>query len=461
MNREILLLATWTLACVCLPGMGSGDFFRNEGLRSRLAWAMARDGFTVVPRLDGEILATKPPLAYWMVALPARWWGDLPLPLARWPSVVAMAMMSAAVVASLWKHHGSPAAVEAGFIFPMAVGWLGQVPSAELDMVLTAFVAFSWIALAMGLDAPSLPRSAFWWAMAGLISGLGFWTKWTAPLFLHSAVLGLACWRRDPRILVGPGHLIAIAMETGAGLLWVAMASREIGFQALVDAVIHKEALPHLSPWHHRIGWQVSEWFLYPIQVAGMGMPALLGLFFFRINGVRQVARHWLLLEVVLAGSIVSLIFWDLVPGHRPRHALPSMAGLVMAGSWAAGLAMSQSQGIARIVRPLVCICWIGVLVAVQGERTRAATAESAPGQMATRLAETLPPGATVGVVRLRDDGLLLQLERKGFRIVRESSPTADAEFWLLARDETSGNEATVPGNWTDQQGADIVLIRR
>jgi len=63
--------------------MGSGDFFRNEGLRSRLAWAMARDGFTVVPRLDGEILATKPPLAYWMVALPARWWGDLPLPLAR------------------------------------------------------------------------------------------------------------------------------------------------------------------------------------------------------------------------------------------------------------------------------------------------------------------------------------------------------------------------------------------
>ena len=192
-----------------------------------------------------------------------------------------------------------------------------------------------------------------------------------------------------------------------------------------------------------------------------MGMPALLGLFFFRINGVRQVARHWLLLEVVLAGSIVSLIFWDLVPGHRPRHALPSMAGLVMAGSWAAGLAMSQSQGIARIVRPLVCICWIGVLVAVQGERTRAATAESAPGQMATRLAETLPPGATIGVVRLRDDGLLLQLERKGFRIVRESSPTADAEFWLLARDETSGNEATVPGNWTDQQGADIVLIRR
>jgi hypothetical protein len=64
-------------------------------------------------------------------------------------------------------------------------------------------------------------------------------------------------------------------------------------------------------------------------------------------------------------------------------------------------------------------------------------------------------------VIGLRDDGLLLQLERKGFRVIRGKKPDGQAEYWLLTQTEATEGSGCVPGNWTDQQGAGIVLIRR
>jgi hypothetical protein len=93
--------------------------------------------------------------------------------------------------------------------------------------------------------------------------------------------------------------------------------------------------------------------------------------------------------------------------------------------------------------------------------RIQAAMAETAPAHVARRLALALPHEATVGVIGLRDDGLLLQLERKGIRLIRGKIPDDQAEYWLLTQLEAVEVDGRVPGNWTDQQGAGIVLIRR
>ena len=463
MNREFLLAAAWSLACCLIIGMGTGDFFRNEGLRSRVAWTMARDGLTIVPRLDGELLATKPPLVYWLVAAPARLLGDIPLALARWPSVAALVVVSAGLAVVVGRQHDRMAGLGAGLFFPMAIGWLSQVPSAELDMPLTACVAGSWLGLAVALDEKKTGRANLWWVLAGAIAGIGFWTKWTAPVFFHAAVLGMAIVRRNPWILIGTGHGLAILAESVFGLAWLALASREVGFQALIDGVVHREALPHLSPWHHRVGLRPVEWLSYPFQALGMGLPAIVGLFFLIRRDLRHDAGGATGFQVLLAGSLLSLAFWTLVPGHRPRHSLPAVAGLVATGCWLGGLALIHAGNRVRPRRILFAACglWLIVMLVFRNERIQAAMAETAPAHVANRLALALPHQATLGVIGLRDDGLLLQLERNGFRVIRGKMLDGQAEYWLLTQTEATEESSCVPGNWTDQQGAGIVLIRR
>lgn len=452
------------MACSILPGMGAGDFFRNEGLRARVAWTMARDGLTVVPRLDGELLATKPPLVYWLVALPARWWGDLPLPLARWPSVAAFILLTVGFSLLVRSRHGARAGLWAGLLFPMAIGWLAQVPSAELDMPLVAFVAAAWMALAVALSGEAGPGTRWkWWLAAGAMAGLGFWAKWTAPVFLHAAVVGMALLRRDRGVLLGPGHGLAITAEAGLCLAWLALAGNEVGFQPLVDGIIRREALPHLSPWHHRIGWQPLDCITYPIQVLGMGLPMVLCLALWFRGDLRRDVGNDSFFQVVVAGALVSLVFWTLVPGHRPRHSLPSLAGLVLAGAWLGSLAVGKGQvpGRATIWARVACVGWVLALLGTQFARYQAGNAATAPRATAERMARVLPAGATLGVAGIRDDGLLLQLERRGFRVIRASKPGPEATHWLIPTEMAGEHPIALPGNWTDQQGGGIVLMGR
>lgn len=466
MNREFYAVGLWAFLIGGL-GISSGDFFRNEGLRARIAWTMARDGLTVVPRLDGEWLASKPPLAYWLVALPARYLGDLPLALARWPSVAAFVFMAVALAAAVSRCHGPAAGLMAGLLFPMGVGWLQQVPAAELDMMLAGWVFASWASLAVAWDYETghQPDRAWpWWLLAGFMAGAGFWTKWTAPLFLHTAILAMACWHGRIRWLFHKGHMLCISAELALGALWLVASIREAGFNALLEGVVVREALPHLSPWHHLGGWKWSDWLTFPIQAMGMGLPVILGLVFGLKRELHNAILASSLAKVLLAGAIASILVWALIPGHRPRHAVPSVIGLCMVGAWLVALAMNRlPTRLWLTIAVLLCSCWLLVLVGFNRARDVAAGVASAPANVANRIVQCIGSGATVGVVGLRDDGLLLQLERRGVVIQRHRQGVGgSANWWLLTHleEDLARIGLRVPGDWTDQQGNGIVIVR-
>lgn len=466
MNREIYAVSLWALLLGGL-GIASGDFFRNEGLRARIAWTMARDGFTIVPRLDGEWLATKPPLAYWLVAVPARCLGDLPLSCARWPSVAAFVAMAAGFTAVVHRAHGPRTAMMAGLFFPMAVGWLQQVPAAELDMLLAGWVFAAWASLAVALNHEAggqQDRALLGWALAGLFAGAGFWTKWTAPLFLHVAIIAMACWYGRINLLFQRGHLLCMGVELAMGSVWLLAATRETGWHTLLERVVVREALPHLSPWHHQGGWNWVDGVTFPVQAAGMGLPVVMGLAFLARRDLRQALFASPMARVLFTGALMSLIVWTLVPGHRPRHTVPSVIGLTMVAAWLLALAMNHlPKRSCWMVAFVSCICWLLVVLTFTGARHLAGQATSAPANVAKRIVGHVGSGATVGVVGLRDDGLLLQLERHGVHIERHWDGSGNHDWWLLTPMEEglARTGSQVDGDWTDQQGESILLVHR
>src|SRR5437764_13093890 len=75
-------------AFVSCYGLTAGELYRNEGLRALIGAECLR-GHWVVPQLYGEPMLTKPPLAYWLVALLSVPFGQVTAWSARLPSALA------------------------------------------------------------------------------------------------------------------------------------------------------------------------------------------------------------------------------------------------------------------------------------------------------------------------------------------------------------------------------------
>ena len=134
-----------------------------------------------------------------------------------------------------------------------------------------------------------------------------------------------------------------------------------------------------------------------------------------------------------------------------------------MVGAWLIALAMIQlPKRLWLIVAVVLCSCWLLVLVGFNRTRDLAAQAASAPANVANRIVQRIGSDITVGVVGLRDDGLLLQLERRGVEIQRHRNGGGAVDWWLLTHleEDLARIGLKVAGDWTDQQGNSIVLIR-
>jgi hypothetical protein len=194
-----------------------------------------------------------------------------------------------------------------------------------------------------------------------------------------------------------------------------------------------------------------------------MGLPVVLGLVFAFRRDLRDAIFTSFFAKVLLAGAVASLVAWTLVPGHRPRHTVPSVIGLSMVGAWLIALATIQlPKRLWLIVAVVLCSCWLLVLVGFNRTRDLAAQAASAPANVANRIVQRIGSDTTVGVVGLRDDGLLLQLERRGVEIQRHRNGGGAVDWWLLTHleEDLARIGLKVAGDWTDQQGNSIVLIR-
>lgn len=341
MRFWLLLLV---ILCLWLAGAGWPVPQRTEGLRIAIAHEMTEKGTWVVPTLWGEPILTKPPGFYWalhLCELVVPGWGLAGFRLVSLVALLGIVLVSAWfwMPAKEWEWTVWKPAFLTGLLFvPFSLAALGQLPSAEMDVAFSFWVIAFWlVALRLGGagDPPSHSLVAFLgsWIGLGAIGGMAILFKWTAPAFFVPA--GIWLWFFSPRTLFQKvtGTFLCLIPMVALPLAWLVGVGNQVGWKLLLDT-IWSEAMPHLSPTHHTRSYPFIEWVTFPMQVVGMALPAAIPLLWqapswFR-SGIRRQSvgpDSSLALLFVLVGS---LLIWTIIPGHRPRHALPIAFGLVV-----------------------------------------------------------------------------------------------------------------------------------
>ncbi|HEY4443213.1 MAG TPA: glycosyltransferase family 39 protein [Steroidobacteraceae bacterium] len=164
------LLLIW-----CVGMFGRGYWTPDEPREADIAWRMSWQPDKAVPLLAGEAFCEKPPLTYWLAAVPIRLFGAEAWA-ARLPNLL-YAMLAALGAGLLARRSAGPIA-----------GWAG---AAAMSTFLLSYQVAIWLAT----DAPLLASSS----IALLGAYLGFYATQTRErlrgyLLMHAALgLGFLC----------------------------------------------------------------------------------------------------------------------------------------------------------------------------------------------------------------------------------------------------------------------------
>ncbi len=449
-------------------GLGQGDLYRNETLRAYIASEMLQSGNWIVPHLYGQPILTKPPGQYWMIA-------GLSLPLgqvtewsARLPSALAAAAFIAALFLSLRSMLGLGGALLAAMIMPASWLWLEKAASAEMDMLLTAWVGLAWLAFIQAVTAyenhfashPArgwLPRHAkgdAWWVLALVCVGCGMLTKWTACIYFYAGVIPFLAWRRQTRLFLSVGHGIGAGLAMSLFVCWFLAVLQQVGWDAFWLS-LKAEALPRVLAAEHRGGvW--LETFLHPFKVIIVVLPwSLIGClalhpYYWRHD--HATLRRWV--QALLCWFGGNLLLFTLLPEHAMRHSFPFTSSLsVLAAfvlwearhrSWSNPSTLVRPSSLKRF-RSLLSSSWVQrqlvwgtillfvmikmvqlYIVTPKRDRLRR------PSEKAHLLAEQIPSQHVLFIKHVKDEGIMFYLRHPVRRVKNWSELPSQGPVYLL-----------------------------
>jgi 4-amino-4-deoxy-L-arabinose transferase-like glycosyltransferase len=442
-------------------GLSAGPLWRTESLRAVIGAECLR-GQWLYPVLYGEPFLTKPPGHYAAIGLCSLPLGEVTAATARLPSAIAATTVVLLVYGLFRRALGERAALVAALLLPTSVLWLDKVPSAEIDMTLAGWVAAALVLFHRSIESQERPSLGLL-VLALLCVAAGTLTKWTAPAFFYLTAVPLLLWRRQLRLLFGWRHLLAVAVAVGVCAAWAVAVAQQVGWDALAETIRH-EAAYRFNPPPKAKGYPWGEVVTYPALVLAAHLP----LSAFALLTLRPgFSRRWddrgrLLLQFLHCWTWPSLLFWTLVPNHNVRYALPLSPGLMGLGT--VGL-IGWLRSPPRLTRVVVAflVCWLAVKIAfvevVVPRRTAGRNAEAT----AARLRELVPPGETLHLFRLKDEGVMFYYGRPARRL-HDPGDLPRPGYAVLIRpewdDRSAFGDAELVQWMYDQQGDPLILVR-
>ncbi|MGA1769033.1 MAG: ArnT family glycosyltransferase [Steroidobacteraceae bacterium] len=324
-----------------------------------VAWDMFREGQWLVPHLNGETYAHKPPLLFWLLMIGWKvlgvgdaWTRILPVLLSGlslllvyrlagrlWPGVEGVGRFSAVIVGgTLW--------------------WAAFQNLVMFDLLLTCCVLVSLNGLADAQD-PQAGWRPWAWVSAGI--GLSILAKGPVAL-LHILPLALAApwWSEAARRQGGGWYLRllgAVAVGLAIALAWVIPAVLVGGdayaHNLLWDQTAHRvtTSFAHQRPW----------WWYLPL------LPAL-GLPWFIWPPAWRAAREALAMpggaRFCLAWALPAFLAFCAVSGKQPHYLLPLLPApaLLVARGLATSQRMSYRRDRLLVVMPAALLAAVASL---------------------------------------------------------------------------------------------------
>lgn len=288
---------------------------------AEVAKEMIRSGDWIVPRLNGEIFIHKPPLLFWLIAIPSYLYGTVTPFFARLPSAF-FAWIGGIVVYLLGRQilgNSRSGFISSGVLLSSYLYfWQGRI--ARTDMVFSVFVLLSLYFFYLGYQKGKVYLTGCSFAFIGL----GGLTKGPAGLILPlSVVILFLLTQRQLRQLVQRGFLLGYLILGFILGSWLLPFLYLVGWDRAVEVWQTTRILSRHAPFYLyglRIWTDFAPWSIF--------LPFM---FFYYLKKERNRAELFLILWFISLFCLLTLF-----PFRASKYLLPAFPALAIltGGFW-------------------------------------------------------------------------------------------------------------------------------
>jgi 4-amino-4-deoxy-L-arabinose transferase len=360
------LLAIW-----CVGIFGRGYWTPDEPREADIAWRMSWQADKAVPLLAGEPFCEKPPLTYWLAAIPISLFGSEAWA-ARLPQLLYAILTALATGLLAYRSAGrlagwiAAAAVSTFLLSYQVAIWLAT------DAPLLAAVSVSLLGAYIGFYAADRPQRLRGYLLMHAALALGFLSKsavaWMVP---GLAILTLSLWERRWRELLRWELYVGLSVQAVVILTWVWFV------------YTGADGLEHLKVffWNNLVGRFTAVDAPAQIQYAAghrnspgkylIELPLYLLPWTFMVAAAarrawrrgRTLGDDGRAVRFALACSLPALLVLSLAATARSIYLAPALPGVaLLLAWWAREVVVSRDEWDVRALRLTAAILVMGVL---------------------------------------------------------------------------------------------------
>jgi 4-amino-4-deoxy-L-arabinose transferase-like glycosyltransferase len=386
---------------------------------AEIAREMIRSGEWVVPHYNGEIYIEKPPLLFWLIAIPSWFYGSVTPLIARLPS--ALSAWAGVVVLFLWgrRVYGTiQSGLITGGLCLMSFQYFFEGRNSKADMLFCLMIVLSLYFFYLGYDTDRR-KSFLFYGLSFFCMGLGALTKGPVGIVIPFLIVAAFLLReRQIKILVSREFLVSYAVLAITVLPWATLFIKKVGWEQTVALVNSTQVLTRKAPVY-----------FYFLKICGEFFPLSLMLPFLFVHlwrkrgGQLQPGESFLLIWFVLLFVLLTVFTF-----RASRYLLPALPPLAL---MAGGMGRTGSKAFIRFLAAfcLFVLIWHGV----EWHRVRNNLSRS-PGMVLAGEVKPVLGGATLSGYEL-DIGTVEELNfylDRVMPILRETEALPGRKFVLM-----------------------------